>query len=250
MCTRPAPALNAYNDTGSLFGYTSNSTGIPAECLFVLDTGFSHTTVTPLLHGRPLQSAVRRVSVGGKFLTNLLKEVISLRHYNVIDEPFLVNQIKEDACFTSVDFTTDLDATWKNNKDRLNTRRSVLVDYVLPDYDVIPRGFVRAHDAGAAAQAARAKARGGAPKEDVLPLGNERFTVPELLFRPDDVGMQEGGVVDAVMQSLEAMPQGLWPAMLSNMLVVGGNALIPGFMERLYAASPFCIWAAVVIDLT
>lgn len=183
-----------------------------------------------------MQPAIRRLTVGGKFLTNRLKELISLRHYDVRDEPHLVNQIKEDACFVSSFFEADIEAVWpgRQRDPHPPTKPSpLLVDYVLPDYDKIRRGFLRPHDAIAAAGAARQKARGLAPQEDVLPLGNERFAVPELLFTPSDIGLREEGIPGMVMQSLKVLPEGLWPAMLANVVVVGGNSLFTGFMERL-----------------
>lgn len=73
--------------------------------------------------------------------------------------------------------------------------------------------------------------------EDVLVLGNERFTVPEILFTPHDIGMKQAGISDIILQSLSVLPPGLHPVFLANILVVGGNALIPGFLERLYASS-------------
>jgi len=41
--------------------------------------------------------------VGGKVLTNVLKECISYRSLNMMDEPYLVEQVKEALCFTAVD---------------------------------------------------------------------------------------------------------------------------------------------------
>jgi actin-related protein 6 len=191
------------------------------------------------LHASPIQPAIRRLSIGGRFLTNYLKDLISLRQYNVIDEFHLVNEIKEATSFVSSDFCADIEASWKGNLrsslPRKGTVSPLLVDYVLPDYDKVARGYIRPHDSKAAGQAAKMKAQGGAGavSEDVLPLGNERFVVPELLFRPDDLGMQEDGIPETVLQSLEALPKSLWPAMLGNVLVVGGTSLIPGFVERL-----------------
>lgn len=66
-----------------------------------------------------------------------------------------------------------------------------------------------------------------------MTLGNERFTAPELLFNPMDIGLRQLGVPEMVMQSMSAVPTGLWPAMLANILVVGGNARMQGFMPRL-----------------
>ena len=54
--------------------------------------------------------------LGGKQLTNYLKELISLRHYGLMDDPYLVSQIKEDACFVSQDFKGDIEEVWKGNR--------------------------------------------------------------------------------------------------------------------------------------
>ncbi len=56
-----------------------------------------------------------RINVGGKHLTNQLKEVISYRQLMVMDETYVINQIKEDVCFVSTDFNIDMKiAKWEN----------------------------------------------------------------------------------------------------------------------------------------
>ena len=185
--------------------------------------------MTPFVKGRPIQEAIRRLDIGGKFLTNYLKELISIRHFNVTDEPWLVNEIKEATSFVSQDFAKDLETTWKGGQHNHRTTNStIVVDYVLPDYETRHHGIVRTHDPDAAKRNATVAAR-----EPVLTLKNERFTVPELLFNPGDVGMKEAGLPSVIMQSINALPAELRPAMLANIIVVGGNANIPGFMDRL-----------------
>ena len=236
--------MNAYNDIQSLYGAPARTSAIhalPAECLLVIDSGYSHSTVTPLFSGKPIQQAIRRLSIGGKFLTNYLKELVSIRHYNMLDETHLMNEVKEAICYVSEDFKRDLECTWKgasaSRKKALDGGREIVVDYVLPDYNAHKQGFMRAHDPsfGARMRKIGSLAGAGDAVEDYMTLGNERFTVPELLFNPGDVGMQEEGLPGSVMQSLSAVPTGLWPAMLANILVVGGNSKIDGFMTRLYA---------------
>ena len=186
--------------------------------------------------GRAIQQAIRRLDVGGKVLTNYLKELLSIRHYNLINEEYLVNEAKEKICFISNDFRNDLERTWKGNlKTRKQTTDSLVIDYVLPDYNSGTQGFMRPHDPSLAAKVKKmgALANPGGVVEDFMTLGNERFTVPELLFNPSDVGMKEAGLPETVLQSLSGLPTGLWPAMLANILVVGGNSLLDGFMERL-----------------
>ena len=203
----------------------------------LIDTGYSHTTVTPLLLGRPLQASIRRLDIGGKLLTNHLIRLLSLRQYDMRNDPYLVNEIKESLCYVSRDFKGDMERTWKGPKsDRreiYGTAGGLAKDYVLPDYHTVKQGYARDHDPNAATKLKElTKGKVGAA-EDVLTLRNERFTVPELLFSPSDIHLRQSGVAQQVMDSLSSISMGLWPGFLANIVVVGGNANLPGFVERL-----------------
>lgn len=209
---------------------------LPQECLLLIDSSYSDTTISPTYKGQLIQPAVRRLTVGGKLLTNYLKELSSLRHYNMMEETYLLNEAKEAVSFvatSSEQFQKDLERTWKGRLgDKRELDSTIVVDYVLPDYERSIHGYARPHDP------AKSKMRRGlqpvhGPREDLLPLGNERFTVPELLFNPTDIGIQELGLPSAIMESLSGLPEMLKLGLLSNVVVVGGNSLIPGFMERL-----------------
>ncbi|KAI1192420.1 actin family [Nemania serpens] len=207
----------------------------PAELVLLVDSGYSHTTVTPVFQGRPLHPAVRRLDVGGKFLTNYLARVLSLRHYDMRNETYIVNEMKEAACYVSLDFAGDLERSWKGTRGERRVPYlgggGIAKDYVLPDFHTRSRGVVREYDP---ARASRAKPLAiGESSEDVLTLRNERFTIPELLFNPSDIGMSQPGLPDLVLQSLQCLPHGLWPGLLANILVVGGNSLFDGFIPRL-----------------
>ena len=173
-------------------------------------------------------------------MTNFLKEIVSIRHYNMMDETHIMNDVKEAVCYVSQDFKGDLERTWKGRrgerrKGATEGAKDIVIDYVLPDPDKHNAGYARPHDPSLAA---KVKKLGGivAPGEgveDYMTLGNERFTVPELLFNPGDVGMKQAGLHEVILQSMSAVPTGLWPAMLANIVVVGGNANIEGLVERL-----------------
>ncbi|PKY05894.1 actin family protein [Aspergillus campestris IBT 28561] len=236
------PSLNAWNEIQSLFGdpLVQNPDGpiSPAECLLVVDSGFSHTTVTPVYKGRPLQRGIRRLDLGGKHLTNYLKEMVSMRQYNMVDETYIMNDVKEAVCFVSNNFPGEMEQAWKGNRKRSQPDPSegVVVDYVLPDPNAGVKGFMRPHDPLLNLKKRKSTLSGSETallSEDVLVLGNERFTVPEILFTPGDIGMKQAGIPDMILQSLSVLPTGLHPAFLANVLVVGGNALLPGFMDRL-----------------
>ncbi|EXJ85114.1 hypothetical protein A1O3_05789 [Capronia epimyces CBS 606.96] len=246
------PSLNAYNDLHPLFEEIQSPipAELPMECLLVIDSGYSHTTITPLFNGHPIHRAVRRLDFGGKHLTNLLKEVISVRHFDLHQDTKIINDIKEDVCFVSEDFKGDLEKGWKGNNGRQNlirdldgasdhqTRRTdgIRVDYILPDGIRLLRGFSRPYDPSSAARKRKQAALSGqADAEISMTLGNERFSVPEILFSPSDIGSKQPGLADIVMQSLAVLPPLVQATMLSNVLVVGGNAQIPGLVERIEA---------------
>lgn len=250
-----APSLTAYNDLHPLFEEQPRPiheqlADLPVECLLVIDSGYSHTIVTPVFKGRPIQRAIKRLDFGGKHLTNLLKEIISVRYFDLHQDTKIVNDIKEDICFVSDDFGHDMEKTWKGNKGRQKPKSTTdessndtnaehvkpqdpRVDYVLPDGIHLLRGFSRPHDPSLIA-ARKRKLNAAAPDSEAsMTLGNERFAIPEIIFRPSDIGSKQPGLADCVMQSLAVLPPLIQATMLSNVLVVGGNANIPGFVGRI-----------------
>ncbi|KAF3049742.1 Actin- protein 6 [Didymella keratinophila] len=242
------PTMAAYNSPDA----TSPSPS-PQECLLVIDTSYTDTTILPLYNGKLLQSAVRRLTVGGKLLTNYMKELSSLRHYNMMEETYLLNEIKEAVSYVTTSpqqYAKDLNRTWKGRLgDRRELDSSVVVDYVLPDYENAIHGHARPHDP------AKSRMRRGmqpvqGPREDLLPLGNERFAVPELLFNPSDIGIQESGIPGAVMESLSILPEALRVGLLANVIVVGGNSLIEGLMPRLEAELRALVPSEYLLNIT
>ncbi|KAK5118018.1 hypothetical protein LTR62_004062 [Meristemomyces frigidus] len=228
-----APTLNAY--APSPFPSTATSvSGVPLECLLIIDVGHSHTTVTPLHHGRPFQHAIKRLEIGGKTLTNQMKLLIS-RTFDVHREDHIVSEIKEDVCFVSQDFNADLERVWRGGRyDPRAVDASLLVDYVLPDYETIKRGYARPHDPAVKLRDIMLGiGTEGGRREHVLTIANERFVVPELLFSPADIGMRQAGLAGMVLQSIDALPAGFRQAYLANILVVGGTSKLPGFVQRL-----------------
>lgn len=232
------PSFNAYLDVQEILQSPRDENKVvqlPCDILLLIDSGYSCTTITPIYRGRPLQSAIRRLDIGGKLLTNHLTTLLSLRHYDMRNDTYIVNEIKERACYVSLDFTSDLEKTWKGTRGERRepylSGAGIAKDYVLPDFHSRSEGIVRDYDPTVTSRARKMAAV--ASNEDVLTLRNERFVVPELLFNPSDVGMHQSGLAELVMESLSCLPIGLWPGLLANIVVVGGNAKFENFVRRL-----------------
>lgn len=82
---------------------------------------------------------------------------------------------------------------------------TIMRDYVLPDYTHIKRGYVKTTDETSGS-------------EQLIRMNNERFSVPEILFRPSDVGIHQMGVAEAVSHVVSKLPKGLF--LLASMLPV------------------------------
>ncbi|XP_054712753.1 actin-related protein 6-like [Uloborus diversus] len=204
----------------TLSAYKAQKTFPSEMCCLVVDSGFSFTHFIPYIKGKKLRNSTRRLDIGGKVLTNHLKEVISYRHLNVMDETYVVNQVKEDVCYVSSNvYEDDKIARLKNESN------TIIRDYVLPDYTVIKRGYVRPPEE----TNGRAK-----DNEQLIRMNTERYMIPETLFHPADVNLNEMGLSDSILYCISTTPEEVQPHLYKNIVLTGGNACFPGFRDRVY----------------
>jgi len=73
-CTRPAPVLSAL----SIAAEQAKSSGgaPPSPAALVIDAGFSTTHCVPIFGSAALNFGIKRLNVGGKMLTNHLKQIV------------------------------------------------------------------------------------------------------------------------------------------------------------------------------
>ncbi|XP_074274002.1 actin-related protein 6 [Silene latifolia] len=236
-----------------LYEASRNPDGVVSrsQCSMVVDCGFSFTHCTPVFQNFTLNYGVRRLDLGGKALTNYLKELVSYRSVNVMDETLLIDHVKEKLCFVSTDVPRDLQIARKSGKDNL-----FKCTYVLPDGITHTKGFVKDVN-----EAERYRSvYDGVPdfpmneKEDMdvdedeemsngrkkidlskneINLTNERFLVPEMIFRPADLGMNEAGLAECIVRSVNACHPLLHPVLYESIILTGGSTLFPHFAKRL-----------------
>lgn len=191
--------------------------GAGRTCL-VVDSGFSFTHAVPVVAGRVARGCAKRLNVGGKALTNHLKEMVSFRSWNMMEETAVVNAVKERMCFVSPDFLADLRQSKRG--------KGVVAEYVLPDLSrggVDPLGHVRV------------EADEVDGTEQIMSMDNERYSVPEVIFCPGNIGLRQAGIAALVVQAVEAAPEGGRADLYGNIVLVGGNCGMPGFRDRFYS---------------
>ncbi|XP_055840640.1 actin-related protein 6 [Episyrphus balteatus] len=203
----PTSDLAAYN-----YFADNNCSG---NCI-IIDVGYSFTHVVPYIKGKRVKNAIKRIDVGGKVLTNYLKELVSYRYLNMMDETYVVNQIKEDVCFVAENFVQTMTESSKSVEANFKNK----VEYILPDFTTFKRGFINNNSSNATGQQS-------------INICNERFVIPELLFNPCDVGINQMGIPETVLDALKDCPECSHAALLKNIIVIGGSCLFPGFLTRL-----------------
>ncbi|XP_027334241.1 actin-related protein 6 [Abrus precatorius] len=224
-----------------------------AQCSLVVDSGFSFTHASPVFQNFTLNYAVKRIDLGGKALTNYLKELVSFRSVNVMEETFIIDDVKEKLCFVSLDLQRDLNIARKSGKENL-----LRCTYVLPDGVTYTKGFVKYPDQ---ARQYLKLAEGGVPSsppvdtdgdtkmaafaeqpedrnrvdlmKNEFDLTNERFLVPEMIFRPADLGMNQAGLAECIVRAVDSCHPHLHPVLYESIILTGGSTLFPQFAERL-----------------
>ena len=117
--------------------------------------------------------------------------------------------------------------------------------YVLPRFSDNLPGRVKATD------------EASNPDDDVVRMGTERFAIPELLFRPSDLGeplsspylemsvtdlehqtslvtgLAQAGLAHTIANAISATPEDIQGLFWANIGLIGGNSKFPGFKERL-----------------
>ena len=229
----------------------------------VLDVGFSFAHASPIFDGKIIDHFVKRLNLGGRALTNYLKELVSYRQWNVMEEFALIEdaKLKSVYCVENGDVYEELREAKKKIKEN-----KIAVKYVLPDGVHTLRGFLAENVLEKEKESSsesevnedddfqtrrrklkklkqkNEKGAGSmelAPDAQSLVLVNERFMVPEILFHPNDIGLNQCGIVELVAQAVhhEEARESIQDLAVEglvwlNIVVCGGCAKIPGLVER------------------
>ncbi|KAJ8576795.1 hypothetical protein ON010_g2411 [Phytophthora cinnamomi] len=209
-----------------------------SSCHLVVDSGFSFTHVVPVIDRKVYLPGVRRINVGGKLLTNYLKEIVSYRQWNVMDDTPVINELKEALCYCSLDFDNDLK---RYHSDRQERKHWILPDFVRrfegrcrEDEEEAVTEEEEEEEEAAEEEASADQQQPTRPTDDEQALmGVEMITVPEVLFNPSDIGLNQAGIAETIVQAVEACPEELSDAFYANILLVGGNTKFKNFKRRL-----------------
>ncbi|XP_023255054.1 uncharacterized protein LOC111649539 isoform X1 [Seriola lalandi dorsalis] len=163
----------------------------------VFDSGDGVSHSVPVFEGYCLPHAVQRFPLAGGDVTLQLKKLLQEKGVSMrtTAEMEIVREMKERCCCVALSYEAELTGRGSSCTE---------MHYTMPDGQMVS-------------------------------LGSERFRAPEILFKPELIGQDQYGMHESIFKSILSSDIDLRRCFLGNIVLSGGNTLLPGLPERLQA---------------
>jgi len=203
----------------------------------VLDSGGGVTSAVPVHDGYALRKAIISSTLAGNRITEELHKYLEKKGVNI--KPSFMISRKE---IRPGEFQVKLKETPNTTPSYMNY---MVLNVVRDIKETIIRVSENPFDENANATIPTVPYE--LPDGNTVEIGTERFAVPELLFNPSSINISGGpnaeaggvstnnftGVHQMIYDAVSKCDLDIRRELFNNVIVTGGNSLLPGFHERL-----------------
>lgn len=174
-----------------------------------VDSGQDTTYIVPAHQGKAIQDATLVLKVGGKQVTEHLMSQLINGKYSFPDDNFLLWRKKKKSKFTV------------SSKVEIIREMKEQYCYIAPDF------------ATSLADPAFEEESVRLPDGNMIVMGQQKFTAPEIIFQPELASKKTCGLGELLYYSLMKCDEKLRAELAANITLSGGNTKFPGFDKRL-----------------
>ena len=160
----------------------------------VIEIGDSRTRIVPIYKGYKINHAIQILQMGGRVLTKHMEKVLG-----------------------SIGFVVD--SSIRRELVRVIKEKA---SFISLDYNEDLK------------RAEQYKKQFSLPDGSTITLDKERFMLPEIMFNPSLIGLEEDSLPVAIMNSIEACDLEVRPHLLNNIFLSGGSSMFPNLKSRIY----------------
>mmetsp|Transcript_4173 Transcript_4173/g.6179 ORF Transcript_4173/g.6179 Transcript_4173/m.6179 type:complete len:376 (-) Transcript_4173:79-1206(-) len=165
----------------------------------VVDSGEGVTYAVPVFEGFVLPHAMQRTDVAGGDVTEYLRRLLRKAGYpfHTTAETEVVKNIKEKICYTSYDEKKA--HAEEKSEEETNAMQQL---YKLPD-------------------------------GKWMTIGQERYRAPEVMFKPELIGLEYPGVHECIANAVKLSDLDIRKKLYKEIVLAGGTTMNQGFPQRL-----------------
>jgi len=160
----------------------------------VIEIGDSRTRIVPIYKGYKINHAIQILQMGGKVLTKHMEKILG-----------------------SIGFVVD--SSIRRELVRVIKEKA---SFISLDYNEDLK------------RAEQYKKQFSLPDGSTITLDKERFMLPEIMFNPSSIGLEEDPLPLAIMNSIEECDLDIRPQLLNNIFLSGGSSMFPNLKSRIY----------------
>jgi len=174
-----------------------------------VDSGHDTTYIVPAYQGKSIQDATLVLKVGGKQITEHLMSQLINGKYSFPDDNFLLWRKKKKTKFTV------------SSKLEIIREMKEQYCYIAHNYEA------------SIADPAFEEESVRLPDGNMIVMGHQKFTAPEIIFQPGLASKKTCGLGELVYYSLMKCDEKVRGELAANITLSGGNTKFPGFEKRL-----------------